>query len=155
MAVKSSAFGEGAVIPTQYTGDGRNISPPLRFEGIPANAKQLALIVDDPDAPRKDPWVHWVMYGIPASTKELPEHVPQTTKAQEAGGALQGKNSWGGVGYRGPEPPRGHGIHHYHFKVYALDSDLPLQPGLEKEALLNAIQGHVLAEASLVGTYQR
>lgn len=155
MAVKSSAFGQGAVIPRQYTGDGQNISPPLRFEGIPSGAKQLALIVDDPDAPRKEPWVHWVLYGIPANTHELPERVPQSAKAQQAGGALQGKNSWGSVGYRGPEPPRGHGVHHYHFKLYALDSDLSLQPGLEKDALLSAIQGHILAETELVGTYQR
>lgn len=154
MSVQTSAFEPGKPIPQKFTADGENISPRLKFSGIPAAAKELALIVDDPDAPRPQPWVHWVLYKLPPSVTELPEHLPADGKlAQPA--AVQGKNSWGSLGYRGPEPPRGHGVHHYHFKLYALDAPLPQTPGLDKDALLKAMQGHILSQSEVVGTYHR
>lgn len=147
MTVTSSAFEPGARIPTQYTGEGENVSPPLSWSGAPEGTKEFALICDDPDAPRAEPWVHWVVYKIPADSSSLPEG--------SAGGALEGKTSSGRSAYGGPMPPRGHGVHHYHFKIYALDQPLDLKPGATKDELLNAMTGHILAEGDLVGTYER
>ncbi|MDR3634881.1 MAG: YbhB/YbcL family Raf kinase inhibitor-like protein [Isosphaeraceae bacterium] len=155
ITVKSTAFDEGQAIPKRYTGDGEDLSPPLSWSQLPAGTKSLALVVDDPDAPRADPWVHWLIYRIPAEATGLKEGVPQKEQLAEPAGALQGKNSWGTAGYRGPAPPKGHGTHHYHFKLYALNLALDLKPGLEKHDLLNAISGHVLGHGELVGTYQR
>jgi Raf kinase inhibitor-like YbhB/YbcL family protein len=155
VTIKSSAFGPGHAIPKQYTGDGKDLSPPLEWSGIPPGTKELALICDDPDAPTAEPWVHWVLYKIPPSTSVLPEGQPTSATLKEPAGALQGKNSWARIGYGGPAPPKGHGTHHYHFKLYALDSGLDLPPAVDKKSLLNAMQGHVLAEGELVGTYQR
>ena len=105
-----------------------------------------------------EPWVHWVLYAVPAAVRSLPEGVKTSAQLSEPKGALQGKNSWPGgrtVGYRGPAPPKGHGVHHYHFKLYALDSELKLGAGLTKSELLNAIDGHILGVGELVGTYER
>ena len=123
----------------------------MGFEGVPSGTRELALVCDDPDAPSREPWVHWVIYKISPETKELPEGLTATEKPATPAGAVQGKNSWKTVGYRGPAPPRGHGTHHYHFKVYALDADVTLRPGLDKAGLLAAVKGHVLAEGELVG----
>ena len=147
ITVTSSAFNPGAKIPRKYTGEGEDVSPPLAWSGAPADTKEFALICDDPDAPRPEPWVHWVLYGIPADRNSLPEG--------NAGGADEGKTSFGKIGYGGPMPPPGHGVHHYYFKVYALDQPLELGPGATKERLLEAMAGHVLAEGELVGTYER
>jgi len=155
MTLTSSAFEPNQPIPRRYTGDGQDLSPPLAWTGAPEGTKQFALIVDDPDAPTTQPWVHWVLYAIGADRTSLPEGIPPSLHVSDPPGLLQGKNSWNKVGYGGPAPPPGHGVHHYHFKLYALDAALPLEPGLTKDALLKAIQGHVLAEAELVGTYQR
>ncbi len=155
LTVTSTAFAEGQAIPRQYTGDGRNISPALAWPEAPAGTKEWALIVDDPDAPRSEPWVHWLIYSIPAHLKGLPEDVSKAERVAVPAGCTQGRNSWGRVGYGGPEPPRGHGVHHYHFKLYALDTNLKLPPQAEKQALLAAMKGHVLAEGELVGTYER
>ena len=152
--ITSSAFTQGQPIPKKYTGEGADVSPPLGWSNLPAGAKELALICDDPDAPNGD-WVHWVIYKIPVGAKGLPEGVPRNPKLKEPAGALQGKNSWPSTGYRGPMPPVGHGVHHYHFKLYALDAPLQAEPGLEKKALLERIKGHVLAEGELMGTYKR
>jgi Raf kinase inhibitor-like YbhB/YbcL family protein len=115
----------------------------------------LALIVDDPDAPVREPWVHWVIYKIPVTVEGMGEGVPPTTRPTFPAGAIQGKNSWDSVGYRGPAPPKGHGVHHYHFKLYALDQLLDLPEGLDKAGLLRAMQGHIMAQGELMGTYQR
>ena len=158
MSIKlsSPAFDTGRTIPRKNTGDGDDFSPELRWSHLPEGTQSAALIVDDPDAPSEQPWVHWVIYNIPATESGLPEHVPNSgTVSTAPKGAVQGENSWGSVGYRGPAPPPGHGIHHYHFRLYALDSRLPLKPGLLKEELLKTIAGHILAEGELVGTYQR
>ncbi|HOA72426.1 MAG TPA: YbhB/YbcL family Raf kinase inhibitor-like protein [Phycisphaerae bacterium] len=153
--VHSSAFGPNQPIPRKHTADGLNVSPPLTWNAVPAGAQELVMIVDDPDAPRPQPWVHWLIYNMPATVTRLPEGVPPSQRVPDPPGAVQGKNSWGKIGYGGPEPPRGHGVHHYHFKIYALDTRLNLPPGLEKEQLLASMQGHVLAEGELVGTYER
>ena len=153
--VMSAAFEAGTKIPQRHTGDGDDVSPAVAWSAPPEGAKELALIVDDPDAPSPEPWVHWVLYKIPANLREIPEGIPPARSVTKPSGLLQGKNSWGGVGWRGPSPPRGHGVHHYHFKLYALDVPMPDKAGLEKRALLEAMKGHVLGEVEIVGTYQR
>lgn len=155
MTVRSTAFEPDQAIPRKHTGEGPDVSPPLAWESVPSGTIEFALIVDDPDAPRPEPWVHWLIYKIPADTTALPEGVPASETLDSPAGALQGRNSWGKVGYGGPMPPPGHGLHHYHFKLYALDAALDVQPGLDKAALLKQIKGHILAETELVGTYQR
>lgn len=111
--------------------------------------------MDDPDAPTPEPWVHWVIYKIPVDTSGLAASVAKTATLAAPAGALQGKNSFGNIGYGGPAPPRGHGVHHYHFKLYALDTAMNLSSSLSKTQLLSAMKGHILAEGELVGTYQR
>jgi Raf kinase inhibitor-like YbhB/YbcL family protein len=155
MKITSSAFRDGLPIPARHSGDGEDVSPPLAWSGLPAGTVELALICDDPDAPRPQPWVHWVVYKIAASATGLPEGVPPSERLSAPAGAMQGLNTWPAVGYRGPAPPPGHGVHHYRFHLYALDAALPLQPRLTKAQLLEAMKGHVLAEAELVGTYKR
>jgi len=152
---RSDAFSDGGPIPRRYAEDGEDLSPPLSWAGLPDGTRELALIVDDPDAPRDEPWVHWVVYKIPAEVRTLTEGLPQTPALDVPPGARQGKNSWGTDGYRGPAPPKGHGTHHYHFRLYALDSPLAAAQGLDKSGLLKAMRGHVLVEAELVGTYER
>jgi Raf kinase inhibitor-like YbhB/YbcL family protein len=155
----SDAFDHDTAIPRKYTGEGDDVSPALAWENPPAGTQSFALVCDDPDAPTPKPWVHWVIYGIGANVAQLPKGVPAgklTFKAPIE--AKQGKNSWDSgatVGYRGPMPPPGHGRHHYHFKLYALDAQLDLEAGATKEQLLAAMKGHVLAEAVLIGTYER
>ena len=158
ITVTSSAFADGERIPKLFTGDGQDVSPPLRWEGIPDGTKELALICDDPDAPTAEPWVHWVIYKLPANLRQLPQGVPTGSRLDKPFLALQGRNSWPSgrtIGYRGPAPPPGHGVHHYHFRLYALDCELNVNPGIDKKSLLQAMDGHVLAEGELVGTYQR
>ena len=154
----TSAFNEGAAIPKSFTGEGNDVSPVLAWEGAPAGTKEFALICDDPDAPA-GVWVHWVIYGIPASVRALPEGVKSNAaELREPVAARQGKNSWPSgvtIGYRGPMPPPGHGTHHYHFKLYALNTQLNLPPGADKQQLLDAMKGHMLGDAELVGTYER
>jgi len=153
--LKSTAFEPGAVIPRRHTGDGEDLSPPLAWSGLPPDTRELALIVDDPDAPSPEPWVHWVIARIPAADTGIAEGVHPKPAPSFPAGAIQGKNSWGTVGYRGPAPPKGHGVHHYHFRLYALDAPLSVASGIDKPGLLKAMQGHVLAEAELLGIYQR
>jgi Raf kinase inhibitor-like YbhB/YbcL family protein len=154
----SSAFQAGAAIPRNHTGEGDDLSPPLAWDDVPQGAKQFALICDDPDAPTPEPWVHWVIYGIAADVRALPKAVPNEPQLTRPLAARQGKNSWDSgatIGYRGPMPPPGHGTHHYHFKLYALDQPLDLKPSASKAQLLAAIKGHVVGEAELIGTYER
>jgi len=155
LILRSAAFSEGQPIPRRHTDDGEDLSPPLSWTGLPARAIRLALIVDDPDAPTTDPWVHWVIYNLAADEQGLVEGIPPVAEPPSPAGAIQGKNSWGSVGYRGPAPPKGHGIHHYIFRLFALNADLNLPQGLDKAGLLAAIRGHVMAEADLTGTYHR
>ena len=147
----STAFEEREAIAERYTCDGEDVSPPLRWTGVPEGAVSVALIVDDPDAPRGT-WVHWVLYSLPADVTELPEGVSTTAVTAES--AINGENDFGDLGYGGPCPPRGD-PHRYFFKLYALDSALDLESGDEKEELLKAMEGHVVTETSLMGTYKR
>ena len=157
MKIKSAAFSEGGLIPSRHSGEGEDVSPALSWSSVPEGTKELALICDDPDAPTPTAWVHWVIYKIPADSKGLAEGIQRQEKLTNPAGALQGTNSWtsDNIGYRGPMPPPGHGLHHYYFKLYALDTELAVEPGLNKDALLAAMKGRVLAEAQLIGTYQR
>jgi Raf kinase inhibitor-like YbhB/YbcL family protein len=152
MALKltSTAFEEGGMIPAQYTCDGQNVSPPLAWSGAPEGTKTLALIADDPDAPRGT-WVHWVVHQIPATEKGLPENVPARETLE--GGARQGTNDFKKPGYGGPCPPSG--THRYFFKLYALDASPDLPPGATKDQLLKAMEGHILAQGQLMGRYKR
>ena len=151
MKLSSPSFEHQQSIPAKHTGEGADASPALQWEGAPSSAKSLALIVDDPDAPGRT-WVHWVVYDIPAGATELPEGV---AKLDTVGGARQGVNDFGKVGYNGPMPPRGRGPHRYFFKLYALKSELDLKPRATKAQLETAMKGQILAQAELVGTYER
>lgn len=157
MVMSSTAFGEGQPIPVRHAGDGDDVSPELRWDGVPQGAVELAMICDDPDAPTPQPWVHWVIYGLSPQTASLPEGIERVESPPQVSGATQGANGWPAenLGYRGPAPPPGHGVHHYHFRLYALDATLDLEPGIDKTGLLAAMEGHVLAEAEVVGTYER
>jgi len=149
--VSSPAFQEGQPIPTKFTCDGPDNSPALEWGDLPLGTKSLALIADDPDAPGRT-WVHWVCYDLPPQTRSLPQGVRPTETFE--GGAKQGRNDFGRLGYGGPCPPPGK-AHRYFFKVYALDTVLGLTSGATKQELLRAMTGHVLAEGQLMGTYQR
>lgn len=144
MQIKSSAFADNQPIPVQYTCDGNDLSPPLAFENVPANAKSLAVIVEDPDAP-SGTFDHWVAWNIPATTKSLEEgaQVPR-----------QGKNHYNNNKYRGPCPPRGSEPHRYYFKLYALDRMLNLPAGSSKKQLEAAMEGKILAKSELIGTFK-
>jgi len=147
LTITSSAFKAGERIPRKHTGEGADVSPPLAWTGAPAGTREFALVCDDPDAPTPQPWVHWVLYKVPGDRTSLAEG--------SADSALQGKTSFGHTRYGGPMPPPGHGVHRYYFKLYALDAPVNLKPGATKEELLAAMKGHVLAQAELIGTYER
>lgn len=146
----SPAFVEGSAIPAKYSCDGDDISPGLEWRNLPAGTESLALIMDDPDAP-VGVWDHWVLYDLPAGSAGLPENVLAT--GDEQGGGTMGSNSWGRSGYGGPCPPGG--THRYFFKLYALDTALGLEPGASKDEVLKAMEGHILDQGQLMGTYQR
>lgn len=154
----SSAFMAGEQIPRRhaYLGEGRNISPPLDWPAPPRGTVEQVLVCEDPDAPGEEPWVHWVLYGIPPQVTSLGEGQPNGWEQLErAGGARQGLNSWGEVGWGGPLPPSGHGLHRYHFRLYALDRPTGLSAGASLEELRDATRGHILGRGELIGTYER
>jgi Raf kinase inhibitor-like YbhB/YbcL family protein len=151
MQLTSSAFSEGGAIPAKYTCDDKNVSPPLKWSGVPAGTKTLALIADDPDAPAGT-WVHWVLYDLPTTAAELAEDVAKSQYV--AAGARQGLNDFRHLGYGGPCPPPGK-PHRYYFKLYALDAALDLKPGATKKDVERAMDKHVLTRAQLMGTYER
>jgi|GEM_PF-66625 len=144
-SITSSAFAENGSIPPEYTADGRNVSPPLAISAVPDGTLSLALIMDDPDAPRGT-WDHWIVWNIPPATAEI-------SAGSVPAGAVQGANGWGRSDYGGPSPPSG--THRYFFKLYALDAALDLKPGANKAALERAMEGHIIAQATLVGLYSR
>lgn len=154
MTITSTAFADGEAIPSVYTDDGKDLSPPLSWKGIPENTRSLVLIVDDPDAP--DPraprmtWVHWVLFNLPPDTTGLPQGVE---KEQLPAGTGEGVNDWERTGYGGPAPPIGR--HRYFFKLYALDDRLEGLEAPSKSRVVEAMDGHVIAEAKLMGTYER
>ena len=147
----SPAFGSGGAIPDRYTCQGTDDSPALIWTGHPAPAASFALIVDDPDAPAGT-WVHWVIWNIPSSSHLSPANVART--ASLADGTIQGRNSFGKIGYNGPCPPPGK-THRYFFRLYALDTKLALSPGATRKELDAAMKGHILGTAEHMGTYRR
>ncbi len=138
------------MIPAKYTCDGVNISPPLQWDAAHERTRSIALICDDPDAPMGT-WVHWVLFNLPGETTSLGENVPADKTL--ANGARQGTNDFRKIGYGGPCPPGG--THRYYFKIYTLDTQLDLQAGANKQQLVKAMQGHILAEGRLIGKYKR
>lgn len=162
MKLTSDGFEAGKTIDVKYTVEGADVSPPLSWSDVPDGTMSFALICDDPDAPspRKpaaEPWVHWILFNIPADSTGLPEHVSRDPEPATITGAKQGHNSWpsDNLGYRGPAPPPGSGPHRYFFKLYALDTLLELDSGISKAELLKAMSGHVLGEGELFGVYER
>lgn len=149
-SLRSTSFEEGGRIPRRNTCDGEDISPDLSWTDVPERTASVALIVDDPDAPRGN-WVHWVLFDLPPNLLGLPEKVPSKPVLEEGG--VHGTNDFGRLGYGGPCPPSG--THRYFFKLSALDVALRLPPSATREQVEKAMQGHVLAEARLTGKYSR
>jgi Raf kinase inhibitor-like YbhB/YbcL family protein len=149
MQLTSSTFQHGAEIPSYYTSDGEDASPELSWRDAPSDARSFVLIVHDPDAPRPGGFTHWVVYNIPAETGHIDEKVPDTERVTGLG--LQGKNDGGKIGYMGPAPPSG--THRYFFRLYALDTMLDLSARATHKQVSDAMKGHVLAQAELMGTY--
>ena len=150
--VESPTMTTGRFMARDYSLDGRNLSPPLGWRDLPVGTRQLAVISQDYGAGRPSPWVHWIIYNIPASAQGLPEGIPfdpDHPMPAELAGAVQGNNGWGLAAYRGPAPPVG-SVHHYHFAVFALDEELDLPPGLDRGKLLQAIKGHVIGQGDMV-----
>ncbi len=150
MQLTSSVFQQGAEIPSYYTSDGEDVSPELSWKDAPAETKSFALIVHDPDASRPGGFTHWVVYDIPPETGHIEENVPDTERVSGLG--TQGKNDGGKIGYIGPAPPSG--THRYFFRLYALDAMLNLGIRATHKQVMDAIKGHVLAQAELMGTYE-
>ncbi|MCD6583975.1 MAG: YbhB/YbcL family Raf kinase inhibitor-like protein [Candidatus Omnitrophota bacterium] len=151
LEVKSSAFNNGEYIPSRYSCDSLNYSPPLEWEDVPPQTKSFVIICDDPDAPFKV-WVHWVVYNIPSNRRKLEENIPHQGVLED--GTLQGINDFRRIGYGGPCPPPG-ATHRYFFKVYALDTVLDLKEGATKKEVLKKIKGHILDKGELIGLYKR
>ncbi len=146
LTIESPAFNTNTLMPIQYTCNGENHSPALRWHGAPAGTASYVLIVDDPDAP-KGTWVHWLLFNIPATLSQLPE------ATELPADAISGKNSWDKQGYGGPCPPSG--THRYYFKLYALDTRLTVNSSVNKDDILNAMEGHVLGMSELIGLYKQ
>lgn len=151
LSISSSAFGNGASIPDRYSAYGDNLSPSLAWSGLPAGTQTVAMLTEDPDA-KTQLVIHWLIANIPASQTSLPENLP---KEAAFGEALQGTNVSGNAGYMGPRPPAGDPAHHYHFQFFALDTKLNLSAGYNRQNLLDAMKGHILAKGEIVGLYQR
>jgi Raf kinase inhibitor-like YbhB/YbcL family protein len=153
LKVTSPAFMDGEPIPARYSCEDVNISPPLNWGesdlDVPSEGS-ITIICDDPDAPRGT-WIHWVIFNLPLETSSLAEMVMPREELEN--GALHGANSWGNIGYSGPCPSKG--THHYYFKIYLLDTKLDLLPGASKEEVLKAMEGHILDEGQIMGTYTR
>ncbi|HEU4744737.1 MAG TPA: YbhB/YbcL family Raf kinase inhibitor-like protein [Anaerolineales bacterium] len=152
LELTSDAFMNGQSIPAKYACTGRNISPALAWTEPPSGTQSFALIVDDPDAPMGT-WVHWVLFNIPADSRSLQEDLPITGKNIDPNAIYVGKNSSGNIGYDGPCPPSG--SHRYFFKLYALDTLISLLPGATKEQVLREMEGHILAQGELMGTFSK
>jgi Raf kinase inhibitor-like YbhB/YbcL family protein len=147
MRISSPAFEPGDRIPEKYAAEGENVSPPLRWEDSPGGTVSFAVVVDDPDAPQPDPWIHWIVHNIPADVLEFTEDGADT--------GTEATNSLGNKRYDGPMPPLGHGVHSYRFTVYALDTELELDESAVRFDLAKEMEGHVIDTAELRGTYER
>jgi len=158
ITVTSATLKANETIPKDHTADGRNVSPAFAWTGAPAATKQFALVFDDPDVVfGGQTFVHWVIYKIPGTATGLPGELPMgitLSEPKELVGAIQGPSGFRQTGYRGPAPPPGK-PHHYTWTVYALDAELPLEPGLNRNQLLEAINGHIIGQGALVAIYER
>ncbi|MGC8764821.1 MAG: YbhB/YbcL family Raf kinase inhibitor-like protein [Brevinematia bacterium] len=148
--LKSPSFKNGDMMPSKYAYDRENLSPPLEWENIPSNAKSIAIICDDPDAPVGN-WVHWIIFNIPATKKGLAENISKNPELPD--GSRQGRNDYGKIGYDGPCPP--YGTHRYVFKIFALDTMLDLKAGCSRGEIINAMKNHILDKGELTGLYSR
>lgn len=155
ITVSSPRFTNNASIPLNYSAYGKDMSPALQWSGVPANTKSLVVMMEDPDALNPRPLTHWMAANLPPDLKSLPDNLPKTERPTALRGGIQGGNTTGGIGYYGPKPPAAEGPHHYHFQIFALDTQLDLPSGYNRQALLNAMRGHVLARGELVGLYKR
>jgi Raf kinase inhibitor-like YbhB/YbcL family protein len=155
LPIRSNAFENGSGIPSKYSADEAEISPPISWASVPEGVRSFVLIVEDPDAPTPNPFVHWLLYNIPSEVRDLPDDVRHEELAAAARGAMQGKNSNLKIGWAGMAPPKGDTPHHYHFQLFALDRMLPLEPGAGRTALIEAMREHVIVRGELVGTYAR
>jgi Raf kinase inhibitor-like YbhB/YbcL family protein len=153
--LKSQAFSSGETIPKEFTGEGEDRSPSLEWSDVPPGTREFALICEDPDAPRAEPWVHWVLYKIPPNVTKLAHGIPAKERLDLPPGALQGTNSFGNVGYGGPMPPEGHGPHRYFFRLLALDCEVAESADMTKDELLAAVEGHVIGSAEMMGRFER
>lgn len=152
--ITTSAFDDGGTVPTKYTCSGADVSPPLSIQGVPDEAVALALVVDDPDAP-SGVFTHWLLWDVPTDTTSIPEGVQTTETVDDLGGAKQGTNDFGEIGYRGPCPPESHDAHTYRFKLFALDAALDVDAGAEAGAVNDAIETHRIATARLTAEFDR
>ncbi len=158
IVLSSAAFKNGQPMPKQFTADGADDSPSLSWSQPPHGSKELVIICDDPDAVSAEPWVHWIIYGIKPEMMNLAERIPPDKVGTSFYGLLlQSRNSWNQFGYRGPDPSKGSGVHHYHFRVYALNIslNLPSNATPTKTEFLSQMEGHVIGEGELIGTYER
>ncbi|MDB5036995.1 MAG: hypothetical protein JWQ35_523 [Bacteriovoracaceae bacterium] len=156
MILESSAFQNNDSIPMQYSKEGENISPPLEWSNVPDGTVEFAIIMEDPDAPQPEPFVHWLLYKIQPHVRKLAERISLDGIESGTGDAsLEGKNSFGEYRYGGPLPPIGDKPHRYNFSLFALRQNLSAKAGMTKEELLNAMNDHILEKAELIGTYQR
>lgn len=153
-AFTTSAFEDGGIVPDKYTCSGADVSPPLSMQGVPDGASALAIIVDDPDAP-SGVFTHWLLWNLPPDITALAENVSKTKTLEDKGGAKQGTNDFGDVGYRGPCPPKSHGAHTYRFKLYALDNPLDVEAGAKVGPVNGAIEDHRMAKAQFTGEFNR
>ena len=151
LTVKSDAFENNGYIPDRYSCDAQDFSPALSWDEVPSGTKSFALICEDPDAPFKI-WTHWVIFNIPADSRSLKENI--TVEELKQLGIVQGKNDFGSLGYKGPCPPQGK-PHRYVFNLYALDTVLSSEEGVDKGQLITAMQGHIIAESKTIASYQR
>jgi Raf kinase inhibitor-like YbhB/YbcL family protein len=159
MRLTSPVFKDQDQIPVRYTGEGEDVSPPLEWSDVPEGCRSFVLLCQDPDAPARPggehPFVHWLIYNLSPATTALPPGLPRQEFFDLPVIATQGRNSFGQLGYGGPMPPLGHGAHHYEFTLYALNENFRMASGMRRDAVLSIIQGFVLAEAKLTGTYER
>ena len=153
LKVAVGGVGQDSFLPSQYSGYGRNVSPPVSWKGGPPQTRSYALMWEDPDAGAPAPLVHWLAWNIPADVHDLPRAVRNNAEVERPAGMRQGRNGHGGVGYTGPHPPVGGTAHHYHVQVFALDRMLAVKPLADREALLNAMRGHVIARGQAVVLY--
>ena len=155
ITVRSMNFGNGGTIPNRHTAYDKNVSPELRWSGVPRGARSLVLMMEDPDAINPKPFVHWLMANIPTSSTRLRGNLPEGDRIRGLMGAMQGATHTSKIGYFGPKPPADGKVHHYHFQIFALNKKLNLPSGYNRQALLDAMRGHVIAKGETVGTYKR